>query len=121
MYSYDDRVRAVELYIKLGKRVAATLRQFGYLTKNALKSWHREFERSQDLPKGYVRSMPKYSDEQKKLAVDHYLAHGRCMAATIKALHGIDEPSRRSTVRARARGTRATAPNASTRRSTSAA
>ena len=36
MYSYEDRVRAVELYIKLGKRIAATIRQLGYPTKNSL-------------------------------------------------------------------------------------
>ena len=86
MYSYEDRVRAVKLYIKLGKRTGATIRQLGYPTKNALKSWHREFERSRDLPMRYARSKPKYSDEQKKLAVDHYLDHGRCMTVTIKAL-----------------------------------
>lgn len=45
MYSYEDRIRAVELYIKLGKRVGATLRQLGYPTKNALKGWYREYER----------------------------------------------------------------------------
>lgn len=39
MYSYEDRIRAVELYIKLGKRVRATIRQLGYPTKNALKAW----------------------------------------------------------------------------------
>ncbi|MGF6301312.1 hypothetical protein OKW42_004665 [Paraburkholderia sp. WC7.3d] len=37
MYSYEDRIRAVELYIKLRKRVAATIRQSGYPTKNAQK------------------------------------------------------------------------------------
>lgn len=26
MYSYEDRIRAVELYIKLGKRLMATIR-----------------------------------------------------------------------------------------------
>lgn len=86
MYSYEERIRAVELYIKLGKRVAATIRQLGYPTKNALKGWHREFELRQDLPVGYARSRPKYSPEQKKLAVDHYLGHGRCIALTIKTL-----------------------------------
>ena len=44
MYSYEDRLRAVRLYIKLGKRVGLTIRQLGYPTKNALKSWHREYE-----------------------------------------------------------------------------
>ena len=49
MYSYKDRIRAVELYIKLGKRVRATIRQLGYPTKNALKGWYREFELRLDL------------------------------------------------------------------------
>jgi transposase-like protein len=52
MYSYEDRIRAVELYIKLGKRVRATIRQLGYPTKNALKGWHGEYERRLELPKG---------------------------------------------------------------------
>lgn len=86
MYSYEDRIRAVKLYIELGQRVAATIHQLGYPTKNALKSWHREFERRCDLPASYARSKPKYSAEQKKVAVEHYLKHGRCMAATITAL-----------------------------------
>ena len=41
MFSYDDRLRAVQLYIKLGKRVGLTIRQLGCPTKNALKAWHR--------------------------------------------------------------------------------
>ncbi|WP_442080858.1 hypothetical protein [Rhizobium johnstonii] len=41
MYSYEDRMRAVQLYIKLGKRANAAIRQLGYPTKNALKHWHR--------------------------------------------------------------------------------
>jgi hypothetical protein len=35
---------------------------------------------------GYVRSKPKYSDEQKSLAVDRYLTHDRCIAATVTVL-----------------------------------
>jgi putative transposase len=49
MYSYEDRIRAVELCIKLGKRVRATIRQLGYPTKNALKGWWREYEQRGDL------------------------------------------------------------------------
>ena len=69
MYSYQDRIRAVELYIKLGKRVRVTIRQLGCPTKNALKGWFREYERSLDLPKGYLRPKPKYSQGQKETAV----------------------------------------------------
>src|SRR5690606_40028386 len=86
MYSYADRLRAVQLYIKLGKRMGPTLRQLGYPTKNALKNWHREYERRHDLPAGYVRTKPRYSTEQKAAAVEHYLSHGRCMTHTQKAL-----------------------------------
>ena len=40
MYSYEDRIRAVKLYIKLGKRLRATIRQLGYPTKNSLIGWY---------------------------------------------------------------------------------
>ena len=30
MYSYEDRIRAIQLYIKLGKRLSATLRKLVY-------------------------------------------------------------------------------------------
>lgn len=86
MYSYEDRIRAVELYIKLGKRAAATICQLGYPTRKALRSWHADYERSLDLPLGYVRSRPRYSQAQKEQAVEHYLEHGRCIAFTVKVL-----------------------------------
>ncbi|HQC97828.1 MAG TPA: IS3 family transposase [Aquabacterium sp.] len=85
MYSYEDRVRAVRLYIKLGKRVGLTIRQLGYPTENALKGWYREYEERGDLPTGYARQ-PMYSQAQKDRAVEHYLEHGRCIVATIRAL-----------------------------------
>uniref|UniRef100_E1T3Y8 Transposase n=1 Tax=Burkholderia sp. (strain CCGE1003) TaxID=640512 RepID=E1T3Y8_BURSG len=52
MYSYEERMRAVELYLKLGKPVKATIRQLGYPTKNSLKAWCDELEMSGDLQKG---------------------------------------------------------------------
>lgn len=68
MYSYEDRLRAVRLYIKLGKRVGLTLRQLGYPTKNAPKSWYREYEQRLELPAGYLRP-PRYSQAHKAQAV----------------------------------------------------
>lgn len=85
MYSHEDRLRAVQLYIKLGKRVGLTIRQLGYPTKNALKSWYREYEQHIDLPAGYTRQA-KYTQAQRERAVHHYLENGRCIAATIRAL-----------------------------------
>jgi len=86
MYSYEERMRAVELYIKLGKRLRATIRELGYPTKNALKGWYGEYERRQDLP---IRSMPrppKFSAAQKQIALEHYASQGRCISWTLRAL-----------------------------------
>lgn len=85
MYSYEDRLRAVRLYIKLGKRISLAIRQLGYPTKNALKTWYLEYEQRADLPAGYVRR-PRFTQTQKERAVEHYLAHGQCIAATTKSL-----------------------------------
>src|SRR4051812_1519440 len=79
-------MRAVKLFIKLGKRPRATIRQLGYPTKNSLKNWHLEYEHRHHLPVAYVRSRPMYSHEQKTRAVDKYLGHCRCFAAPLEAL-----------------------------------
>jgi putative transposase len=51
-----------------------------------LKGWHREYEQRLDLPVGYAGRGPKYSQAQKEAAVEHYLTHDRCIAATMRAL-----------------------------------
>jgi len=86
MYSYEERIRAVKLYIKLGKRLRATIHQLGYPTKNSLVGWYREYERDRDLQSSYVRARGKYSAQQMQVAVQHYLDHDRCIAFTMRAL-----------------------------------
>lgn len=86
MYTYEDRIKAVELYLKLGRRLGATIRKLGYPTKNTLISWYREYLASMDLHKGYSRSWEKFSAAQKEGAVQHYLDHGRCIAFTMREL-----------------------------------
>jgi transposase-like protein len=61
MYSYEDRMRAVALYIKLGKRPKATIRQLGYASKNALKGWHLKYEHQLDLRLGFAPRAPKFT------------------------------------------------------------
>ena len=86
MYSYADRLRAVELYFRLGKRLNATIRQLGYPTKNALRGWYREYEQQFDLCIQPVARAPKYSEAQKQAALEHYRTHDRCISATMRAL-----------------------------------
>lgn len=69
MYSYEDRILTVKLFIKLGKRTGATIRQLSFPTKNSLKSWHAEDERCLDLPRGYeTRSRSTHRPKGKKLS-----------------------------------------------------
>ena len=86
MYSYEDRIRAVKLYIKFGKRTGQTIRQLGYPTKNSLTGWYREHEQDRDLRAGYARVRQKCTSEQMQAAVQHYLNHDRCVASTLRAL-----------------------------------
>lgn len=56
MYSYEEHGRAVKLYIKIDKRISATIIQLGYPTNHALKAWYREYEQRQYLSTGFVVS-----------------------------------------------------------------
>lgn len=58
MYSYDDRLRTVQLYFKLGKHAGLTIRQLDYPTKNALKAWYRAYEQQEELLPAYKRDRP---------------------------------------------------------------
>jgi hypothetical protein len=55
MYSYEDRLRAGQLYIRLRKRIGLTIRQLVHPTKNVLKTRHRECEHSHALRDGHTR------------------------------------------------------------------
>jgi transposase InsO family protein/transposase-like protein len=85
MYSYEQRIKAVELYIKYGRSAAATVRELGYPSKKNLRRWHAIYIRTGGLPERSAPK-PKYSQAQKQAAVQHYLTHGRCLARTRKAL-----------------------------------
>ena len=59
MYSYDDRIRAVRLYIQYDKSADAVIRELGYPERKPLRYWFKEYLRDNGLKKKFVRS-PKY-------------------------------------------------------------
>lgn len=61
MHSCEDRIRAVEFFIQLGKRVAETIHRLGDPTENALKSRYRACAQDSDLPRGEARAKPQYA------------------------------------------------------------
>ena len=85
MYSYDDRIKAVELYIKYGLKAAAVIRELGYPDRHSLAMWYKEFVANGGLHPKLERT-PKYNNEQRRIALEHYVEHGRSIAYTVKCL-----------------------------------
>ena len=85
MYSYEDRMRAIALYVRYAQASATTIRELGYPSRKALYRWYREYEQRGDLHVGY-RQRLGYSSEQQRVAVEHYFEHGRSISATVRAL-----------------------------------
>lgn len=88
MYSRENRMKAIELYIKYDKSAADVIHELGYPSRNLLPRWYKTYLEEQEtgvLRDRYLRC-PKYSLEQKVAALEHYLENGRNLLRTIKAL-----------------------------------
>ena len=91
MHSLGQRRRAVELYIKYGLKATATIRDLGYPSRAQLVSWHREWQ--ENGGRLTDRSLEQHALEQKRAAVRHCPAHGRCDTPPPGA--SLDAPSAR--------------------------
>ena len=85
MFTEEEKIRAIELYFKYGKKLAPVVRELGYPSKRNLRRWIRSWEAGGGA-KESIRHKHRYSDEQKQVAVEHYLNHGCCLAFTNRAL-----------------------------------
>lgn len=86
MYSAEQRMKAVETFARFGCSAADTIAELGYPTRHTLRNWWREYRIGGDGFLERKRREPKYSDEEKRGAVDYYLEHGRSLARTIRAM-----------------------------------
>lgn len=85
MYSYSDRLKAIESYIQYGKSAATTVRVLGYPSKKQLRRWYRSYVVSgQIAPR--KRRKPKYTAAERRQAVEHYFRTGQCIARTVREL-----------------------------------
>ncbi|CAH2259788.1 HTH-like domain [Enterococcus faecium] len=85
MFSHKERVRAIQLFLKYDCSYAATIRELGYPSIGALRKWYKEYLESRELHQEH-RKKSKYSEEQKRIAVNHYFEYGQCYARTIRML-----------------------------------
>lgn len=87
-YSRQQWDRAVGLYIRYECCAADAIHELGYPSKEALRMWYRERleeERAGVLSRRGERQR-RYSEEQKRAAVDHYLECGRRLSRTMRML-----------------------------------
>jgi len=84
MFTLQDRKKAVLQLIEYDMQYTATIRKLGYPNDyRTLKKWHVEFISTGELHETRKKK-PKYTDEQKKYAVDYYITHGKNAERTIR-------------------------------------
>lgn len=86
MYSYEERMRAVQLYIQYDCSPSAVIYELGYPSRNRLTEWFKEYLETGTLRGDDMRGYSKYSEEQRKQAIEYYLKHGQSISRTIRAL-----------------------------------
>ena len=86
MHSAEQRAKAVETFARFGCSAADTIAELGYPSRVTLRNWWKEYQiGGGELPEREHRR-PRYSDEEKRGAVDHCLEHGKSLARTIRAM-----------------------------------
>lgn len=85
MFSKADRLKAVQLLIQYDMMYSKVIIELGYPNKMTLREWYREYIEFGDLHDKYNKRY-KYSDEEKRNAVDYYLEHGKCIRRTCRKL-----------------------------------
>lgn len=84
-YTQEERQKAVDLYISSGFSPTTVKRKLGYPCKATLLSWYHDY-----LRRGYVRGPgiwpPRFSEGQKKTAVEYYLSAGKSLSQTVRDL-----------------------------------
>lgn len=100
-YSNEEKLKAVELYIKYDKRAIQTIIELGYPNeRHTLTRWYKEYEATGSFSNGHIErgriSWGKYTDEMVEEAVKYYVEHGKNLNATVRAL---GYPNRTHTLR----------------------
>jgi len=76
-------MKAVKLFIKYDRSCMAVINEIGYPSRAQLLAWAKEYDDKGDLSN--YRHL-RYSDDQKRAAVDYYFEHGKCLARTARNL-----------------------------------
>ena len=86
MYSYEERKKAVDLYIKYGKKTSAVIHELGYPDCHILIMWYKDFIKKGKIEIPDLKGNPIYTEEQKQKAVKFYIEHGKSLKFTVSKL-----------------------------------
>lgn len=88
MYSREERLKAIELYIRYERSAASVIHELGYPDPRMLAKWYKAYLEEQET--GIIKEPNsrylRYTAEQKRIAVDYYLTRGRNLCRTVRAL-----------------------------------
>lgn len=85
MYTLEDRIRAVQLYIKSGCNEGTVIRELGYPSPTALRNWYKEYTATGELHSASA-SKPHYTEQEKVAAVDYFETNKTSLSQTCRAL-----------------------------------
>lgn len=71
MYSREEKLKAVELFIKYDKSPASAIRELGYPCRATLYAWHEEYLAS-GCRAPSTSAHRRYTEDQKRAVVDHF-------------------------------------------------
>jgi transposase-like protein len=63
MYSLEEKLKVVQLYIKLGRSASATIRMLGYPDRKSVRAWYRSYALNGDVA-FHAKPQSKYTEEQ---------------------------------------------------------
>lgn len=84
MYPPEEKLKAVKLFLKYDRSCASVINELGYPDRSTLYLWVKDYEKHGES--AFRKSRDRYTVEEKRLAVDHYFEHGRCLSRTRRAL-----------------------------------
>ena len=88
IFTNEEKLKAIELFIQYDFSPGAVITQIGYPShRSVLYRWYKAYKANGDcFPEKLKRGRSKYTGEQKRIAVDYYLTHGKSLKKTINAL-----------------------------------
>jgi len=86
MYSKEEVEKAISTFIRFDHSYADTIRALGYPDRQTLWLWWKSYRKNDHKVIVCSKRRSKYSEDEKRKAVNYYLEHGENISRTIRKL-----------------------------------